>query len=207
MTRLRECREKAKLSQKYVAITLGIAAPSVANWERGKTNPTHDNMVRLADLYGVSVDYLLGRSDDPSGQPVSEPSHGGIRIPVLGTIPAGIPIEAIQDIIDWEEIPASMARGGQEFFALQVRGLSMYPEYRDGDVVIVRRQETCENGQDVIAMVNTDDATFKRFKRTPQGIMLQAINPEYDSYMFTSKEVAELPVRILGVVVELRRKF
>lgn len=67
MTRLRECRENAKLSQKYVALTLGIAAPSVANWERGKTNPSHENIVKLADLYGVSVDYLLGRTEDKRG--------------------------------------------------------------------------------------------------------------------------------------------
>ena len=67
MTRLRECRENAKLSQKYVALTLGISAPSVANWERGKTNPSNENIVKLADLYGVSIDYLLGRTDDPRG--------------------------------------------------------------------------------------------------------------------------------------------
>ena len=66
MTRIRECRENANLSQKYVAITLGVSAPSVANWERGKTNPTHENLVRLAELFGVSVDYLLGLSDEPN---------------------------------------------------------------------------------------------------------------------------------------------
>lgn len=71
MTRLRECRENAKLSQKYVAITLGLSAPSVANWERGKTNPTHENIVKLADLYGVSVDYLLGRTDEPRTEELS----------------------------------------------------------------------------------------------------------------------------------------
>ena len=66
MMRLRECRENSGYSQKYVALTLGISAPSVANWERGKTSPTRENVIRLADLYGVSVDYLLGRSDDAS---------------------------------------------------------------------------------------------------------------------------------------------
>lgn len=66
MTRLRECRINAKLSQKHVAITLGVAAPSVANWESGKTNPTHENIIKLADLYGVTVDYLLGRTDEPT---------------------------------------------------------------------------------------------------------------------------------------------
>lgn len=71
MTRLRECRENAHLSQKYVAITIGVAAPSVANWESGKTNPTHENIVKLANLYGVSVDYLLGRTDE-TGPDISD---------------------------------------------------------------------------------------------------------------------------------------
>ena len=71
MGRLRECREKANLSQKYVAISLGVASPSVANWEREKTNPTLDNAIQLADLYGVSLDYLLGRSND-SGSSLTE---------------------------------------------------------------------------------------------------------------------------------------
>ena len=72
MTRLRECRENARLSQKFVAISLGVAAPSVANWERGKTNPTHENIVKLADLYGVSVDYLLGRTDKENKTVINE---------------------------------------------------------------------------------------------------------------------------------------
>ena len=67
MMRLRECREKANLSQKYVAVSLGIAAPSVANWERDKTKPSLDNAIHLADLYEVSLDYLLGRSDHSDG--------------------------------------------------------------------------------------------------------------------------------------------
>ena len=66
MDRLRECRQKANLSQKYVALSLGIAEPSVSNWERGKTRPSNENIAKLADLYGVSVDYLLGRTDDPN---------------------------------------------------------------------------------------------------------------------------------------------
>lgn len=206
MNRVKELRLRAGMQQKEISIAIGVSRPTVSEWEHQKKDPSGERLKKLSELFNCTAGVILCL--EPM---TSERSHvtsdGAISVPVLGTIPAGIPIEAIQDIIDWEEIPASMARGSQEFFALQVRGLSMYPEYRDGDVVIVRRQETCENGQDVVAMVNTDDATFKRFKRTPQGIMLQAINPEYDSYMFTSKEVAELPVRILGVVVELRRKF
>jgi len=86
MTRLRECRENAHLSQKYVAITLGLSSPSVANWERGKTKPTQENIVKLADLYGVSVDYLLGRVDEPNG---SEDEGNNLAIP------AGLPKDEV----------------------------------------------------------------------------------------------------------------
>ena len=64
MMRLRECREKAGYSQKQVAVILKLSGPSVSNWENGKTNPTHENLARLADLYQVSVDYLLGRDEE-----------------------------------------------------------------------------------------------------------------------------------------------
>lgn len=201
MMRLKEAREKAGYSQKQVALMLGIKGPSVSNWERGKTSPTHENLVRLAALYHVSMDYIVGHDTEP------EPSSQAVRIPVLGTIPAGVPIEAIEDILDWEEIPADWTRGGKEYFALRVTGSSMYPEYRDGDVIVLRKQETCETGQDCAVMVNGDDATFKRVKWSERGVMLQAINPDYESYIFTHAEWAEKNGRILGVVVELRRKI
>lgn len=66
MNRYRQCREAAGMSQKYVAVTLGIAGPSVSNWESGKTKPSSENLMQMADLYGVSVDYLLGRTDIPN---------------------------------------------------------------------------------------------------------------------------------------------
>lgn len=201
MMRLKEAREKAGYSQKQVALMLGIAGPSVSNWERGKTSPTHENLVRLASLYHVSMDYIVGHDIEP------EPSSQAVRIPVLGTIPAGVPIEAIEDILDWEEIPADWTRGGKEYFALRVTGSSMYPEYRDGDVIVLRKQETCETGQDCAVMVNGDDATFKRVKWSERGVMLQAINPDYESYLYTHDEWAEKNGRILGVVIELRRKI
>ena len=97
MTRLRECRENAKLSQKYVALTLGIAPPSVANWERGKTNPTHENIIRLADLYDVSVDYLLGRTDNPAGADVA---IGDIEFALSGEIHDLSEAEK-QDVLDY----------------------------------------------------------------------------------------------------------
>ena len=100
-----------------------------------------------------------------------------------------------------------MTQGGQEYFGLAVSGNSMEPEYRPGDVIILRRQDTCESGQDCAVMINGDDATFKRVRLSADGLTLQPLNPSYDPIHFSKKEVEERPVRILGVVVELRRKI
>lgn len=125
--------------------------------------------------------------------------------PVLGTIPAGVPLEAIGDALDYEELPESMFSGGREYFALKIQGDSMLLRYEDGDVVILRKQETCESGQDCAVLVNGNDATFKRVRMNEKTLTLQPLNPAYEPMVYTTKEVAELPVRILGVAVELRR--
>ena len=124
---------------------------------------------------------------------------------MLGSIPAGVPIEAVEDIEDWEDLPESMFKGGAEYFALKVKGDSMFPKYEDGDVLILRRQDSCESGQDCAVMVNGGEASFKRIRLSEHGVTLQPLNPKYDPLFFTNQEVINLPVRILGVVVELRR--
>lgn len=130
----------------------------------------------------------------------------GVVINVLGRVAAGIPIEAIEDIIDTEEISEELAKTG-EFFGLQIRGDSMEPRMKEGDVVIVRKQDDAESDDIVIALVNGDDATCKRLKKYADGISLISNNPAYDPMYFSNKEIEEKPVRIIGRVVELRAKF
>ena len=153
---------------------------------------------RLAELFGVSVDYLLGKTDVPSSS--------YIRVPVLGRVAAGIPIDAIEDVIDWEDI-STAAAGDGEYFGLQIKGHSMEPKISDGDVVIVRRQPDVDSGDIAVVLVNGDDATVKRIKKSPQGVTLIPSNPAYDPMYYTNAEIESLPVQILGRVVELRAKF
>lgn len=197
MTKLKEYRERAGLSQKAVAIALGVKPPSVSNWESGRTHPTLANLKKLADLYRVDVSVLVGEESVVDI---------GTSIPVLGRIPAGIPIEAIQDIMDWEDIPTEWTHGQKEYFALKVRGDSMYPEYIDGDTIILLNTSEFESGKDCAVLVNGDDATFKRVRKIPNGLVLQPLNPAYEPRIFTAEEVERLPVKIMGVVVEQRRK-
>ena len=161
----------------------------------------------FANDLGTTVEYLTWQTDDPN--PVQtesvEKRKTAIRIPVLGRVPAGIPLEAIEDIIDFEEIPADMVRGGSEYFGLRVSGDSMYPKYLEGDIIIVRRQGTCENGQDCVVYVNGYDATLKTvYLLDNGGIRLQPVNPQYAPKSYF---VGDEPVSIAGVVVELRRKI
>lgn len=100
-----------------------------------------------------------------------------------------------------------MARGC-ELFGLRIKGDSMSPRILDGDHVIVRRQEDAESDEIVIAMVNGNDAVCKKLKKLENGgLMLISLNPTYEPIIFTRSEIIDIPVKILGKVIELRRKF
>lgn len=167
--RLKDLREKMGLSQYAFADKFGVAQSTVGSWEAGKREPNFTTMQRLADFFGVSVDFLLGHEESAASTPPDPSVPGAKWIPVLGTIPAGIPIEAVQDIIDYEEISPQMAAQG-EHFALKISGRSMEPKISDGDVVIVRKQEDAESGDICVVMVNGDDATVKRIKKGPKSL-------------------------------------
>lgn len=199
MLRLREARKAKGLTQVEVSRIIGISQNGYSDWETGKNRVDARSLGRLAELYGVTVNYLLGIDENDA------PAKGA-RIPVLGSVAAGIPIEAIQDIVDYEEIDADMAAAG-EYFGLRIKGSSMEPRIREGDVVIVRRQEEAETGDTVVVLVNGDSATVKRIKIEPNGIALIPNNPAYDTRFYSAAEVELLPVHIIGKVVELRGKL
>lgn len=198
MSRLKAARRAKHMTQADVAEYIGLTQGAYSNWERGETKIDSLQLSRLAELFGVSVDYLLGKTDVPSSS--------YIRVPVLGRVAAGIPIDAIEDVIDWEDI-STAAAGDGEYFGLQIKGHSMEPKISDGDVVIVRRQPDVDSGDIAVVLVNGDDATVKRIKKSPQGVTLIPSNPAYDPMYYTNAEIESLPVQILGRVVELRAKF
>lgn len=211
MPRLSELRKQKGLKQGDLAAFLGIAQSTLSGWENGKFEIDDKNKIKLADFFGVSVDYLLGR-EVSANSPWNEngidiaPRKKGIKIPVLGRVAAGIPVEAVQDVIDYEEIDEEMAKTG-EFFALQIKGDSMEPRIKSGDVVIVRKQDIVDSGEIAIVMVNGDDATCKKFVKHKNGVSLVSMNPAYTPMFYTTDEVESLPVRVLGRVMELRAKF
>ena len=203
MNRIRDLRKKNGLSQKELGRILHVDQTAVSQWETGKTSPSTETAVQIAQLFDVPVEYLLGHD---TSTPSNPKSTGGVWIPVLGEIAAGIPIEAVTDIIGYEEIPEAMARNG-DFFALKVKGGSMEPRMLEGDVVIVRKQSMVDTGDIAVVLVNGDSATVKKVKIMPEGIMLIPLNPAYETMFYPKEDVERLPVQILGKVVELRGKF
>lgn len=204
MNRLRELRRDRGRTQHEVAQYLGVTDQAVSGYERGVTTPPLDVCNRLADLFMVSIDYLMGRTDDPAR--VEAKAQPFVRIPVLGRVAAGIPADAITETIDYEDIPEQLARTG-EFFGLRIRGDSMSPRILNGDTVIVRRQDDAESGDIVIALVNGADGCCKKLKKFHGGLSLISLNSAYEPMVFSEKEIEALPVRIIGRVVELRGKF
>lgn len=200
MNNLRAARRAKGLTQAEVAQAIGLTQNGYSYWENGKAKIDRDQLIKLATLFEVSTDYLLGKEDSPG--------QNSERIPVLGSIPAGIPVEAVEEILDWEEIPASWAAGGREYFGLKVKGDSMYPKYLDGDTVILRKQRACDPGDDCAVMVNGYDSTLKQvFPHEDGSVEIRPLNPSYPPKTYSPEEVASLPVSIAGVVVELRRKI
>ena len=198
MLNLKKLREAKAISQQKLADNIGVSRSTIAMWETNASEPDNTMLKKLATYFDVTVDYILGREDQPQKK--------GVKIPVLGKVIAGIPIDAIEEIIDYEEITKEMARTG-EFFALKIKGTSMSPRIEENDVVIVRKQSTAENGDVAIVLVNGDEATCKKIQYNSNGLTLISFNPSFEPMFYTTEDCSTLPVKIIGKVVELRGKL
>lgn len=199
--RIKNARKNAGLTQLELAEKTKLSRSYIGDIEKDRYNPSVSTLELIATATGVPASKLLSSSVQTTIQST------GVRIPVLGKVVAGIPLEAITDIIDYEEIPAQMAKSGT-YFALQVKGRSMEPTLHEGDVVIVRQQPEVENGEIAIVLVNGDEATVKEVKEGPDGLTLIGHNVGvYSPHFYTREQIQDLPIRIIGKVVELRRKF
>lgn len=205
--RLRKGMELRNLKQVDVIEKTGINKGALSSYLSGKYEPKQNNIHLLAKALNVNEAWLMGHEVPMERIPfLGNSRKKGITINVLGRVAAGIPIEAIEDVVDTEEITEEMAATGN-FFGLQIHGDSMEPKISDGDVVIVRQQDDAESGDIVIAMVNGSDATCKRLKKYTGGIMLLSNNPKYEPMVYSEEEINKKPVRIIGRVMELRAKF
>ena len=199
---LNELKDEQELSISELARRVGMAKSAVSRYfnktRQFPLNRAHD----FAAALNTTTEYILGIDNVKSKSKKTK----GVTIPVLGEVAAGIPIEAIEDIIDYEEISKDMAHTG-DFFGLRIKGDSMSPRISEGDVVIVRQQNDAESGDIVIVLVNGESANCKRLMKYKDGISLISFNPMYHPMTFSNDEIESKPIKIIGKVVENRQKY
>lgn len=200
---IKKYRLSLGLTQTELAERVGYTDRSmIAKIETGKIDLSRNKVYDFAKALHTTPIVLLGLDEELK----KEEHTKSVTIPVVGKVPAGLPAEAFEDIIDYEEIPESMARGG-EYFGLAIKGDSMYPRILEGDVVIVKKQSTADSGDIVIALVNGDEGTCKQLFKYKDHIELKPFNPMYKPFVYSNEDISSLPVTIIGKVVELRGKF
>ena len=205
---IKRLREEKGMSQETLAKLTGYTdRSSITKIEKGLVDLQQSKIELFAKALGTTSSKLFGWDNNIA--PITngtKQKRPGVTINVLGRVAAGTPIEAVEDIIDTEEITEEMASTG-EFFGLQLDGDSMEPKMSKGDVVIVRQQDDAESGDTVIVTINGTDATCKRIRKYRDGIELISTNPSYEPMFFSNKDIVNKPVKIIGKVVELRCKF
>lgn len=193
---IKALREAHNMTQSELGEIAGVTDKAVSTWENGTKEPRMGAIQKLADYFGITKSSIIDEASN----------NVATRIKVYGTVPAGVPLEAIENVVDFEDIPKRWIAGGQKYIGLKVKGNSMNPKYLDGDTIIIKIQEDCESGQDAVVYVNGHDATLKKIVKQEDGIMLQPLNSDYvpTSYKYDDEQN---PVTILGIVFEIRRRI
>lgn len=185
-----ELRQKSGLSQQKLAALCGVHQTAISQWEKGRTSPDTESLLELSRIFDVSTDYLLGASEDIG------------KVPVLGYVRAGVPVEAVEEILGWEQ-----TENCNGCFALRISGDSMEPRFCGGDVIIVEPCASVESGDIAVVIVGGESATVKKIVKKGRSLSLVPLNNAYEPLVFTARQVEQLPVTIIGRVKELRARF
>lgn len=199
---LKELRKAAKLTQADLARALGVTQQAVGKWEKGTSSPDPDTLARIAALLEVSADALLGREGPRIGQVMPYMATMETMVPVLGTVRAGYGALAFEEERGRE--PANV-RDPENYFYLVVKGDSMEPRIRDGDLALVRRQPVLEDGDLGVVVIRDGEGTLKRFQRKGNAVALQPFNPSYETVILSGDELDNL--YIAGKVVETKARW
>ena len=199
--RIRTLRIEHELTQTELGKKLGVGKTTISKWENDDSAPDIDTLKEMAQCFDVSVSYLVGADT------VRNKSNDTYSVPVIRAVSCGNPFIADEDIIDYEDIDPKL-KGQGEHFGLRLKGQSMEPDFKENDVVIVRKQSDVDSGQIAIVAVGNEEATMKIVNKAPEGITLIATNPNvYLPHFYSNEDINNEPITILGRVIEQRRKL
>lgn len=210
--KLKKLRMMKNLTQEELAEELEITQQQIARYENGLRQFKQEFLFKLANYFNVSINDFFPPLNFDNAE-IIDISYDRVQIPVLGTIKAGTPIEAQEDILDYVDIPKEWTKGDKKFFALRISGDSMFPKYKENDIVVFEQTEdySIANKKDCAVMVNGDDATFKNIAINEESIMLIPLNANntdgYIAKTYFADEIVSLPVKIIGIAREKREKL
>lgn len=203
---IKHLRKKRNIDQQELADYLNVPRSTLACWENNIRTPKLEQIVKIAQFFNVNLDIIYNDFNNITPVDIDDDI---IKIPVYGTIKAGIPIESQEDIIDYVDIPKSWVKGDKKFYGLKISGDSMFPKYDEDDIVIFEQNHDTSlyNGKDCAIMINGTESTFKKLLVNEQGIVLQPYNTAYDIMMFSKEDVENLPIKVVGIAKERRTKI
>lgn len=210
---LKHLRMLNKKTQEEVGEICNKTNTAVSNWEKGIREPDAVDLFTLSNFFNVSIDDLMAKDLRFDNAEIIDITSDTVQIPVLGTIKAGIAIEAQEDVIEYVDIPKEWTKGNKQYYGLQISGDSMFPKYQEKDIVIFLQTNDYEsaNKKDCAVMVNGFDATFKNITITDGGITLVPLNinnsDNYQPTFYSKEQIEQLPVKIIGVAVEKRTRL
>lgn len=218
MNNIKNIRKCYKFNQSDLAKLLNVTQQTISNWENGTTEIDKESIKKLMERFKVSSDYILGLTDLPielsklkfndNVIPINLNNYDMNKVPILGSIAAGNPREAIanNDIDDYIITDVSY-RNKDLCFGLRVTGTSMEPRIYEGDVAIIELCDWVTSGEIAAVRVNNDDTTLKKVKFEQDGMWLIGFNPSFQPIYYTATECAELPVTVIGRLVQVIQKY
>ncbi len=198
--RLRESRESAGFQQKDFAQLLGLDLTTYNRYETGKIKTIPQNiLMTVCEKFDLNLKWLMGFEDAEKHMIPEKDSLNVKRIPILGTIAAGLPILAQENIEDYEYV----SKASNADFCLRIKGDSMInARILDGDLVYIRQQADVENGEIAAVLVDGENATLKRIYKINGTVVLRAENPNYPDKIFAKKDMRE--IAIIGKAVQFK---
>lgn len=176
----------------------GISATTFTDWKNGRSTPKIDKLKRIADYFGVSLEYMMGAKEAPS-------KSEGARVAIIGEIRAGSPIITDQTLLGYETADVGDT---EDYFYLKVCGDSMKNiGMVDGSLVLFHKQQYAEDGDIVACLVGGDSATVKRFRRSKKNVYLLPENEDYSPIRLSTDDFESGEARILGVAREVKIKL
>lgn len=203
--RLKQARKNKKFSQAELSRLLGVTQQAVGKWETGRSTPDPGTVARLAEILDTTADALLGLQQPEFTAPVGDHfvSYSESPIPVVGTVRAGYGALAFEEDYGTEY---ACVKDPSSYFYLVVKGDSMEPRISDGDLALVHRQSTLENGELGVMVYGTDgEGTLKKYIRRGNAVVLHPFNPDYEDMVIKGEELDHL--YIAGKVVETKTKW